>query len=478
MRCALLASFLLLVSCALPDRNQEAGAHLPLAIEHVTVVPMSADGRAPYEATVILRDGRIESIAPASQASVPVGARRIDARGKWLMPALADCHVHVENDRVARYSAQDPSLPDGTVDTADLLKLYVANGVLQIANLGAMSEAVGQRVAVESGRILGPHMMLAAMIDGVPPVRPGGFARTADTPEQGRQAVRDAKAEGYDQIKTYSNLKPETFADIVDEARRHDMKVVGHIPARGQELTAEFFRPGFSMVAHAEEYAYQSKNRSDADIERFVQLAKRHGTGLISTLSLNERIVEQTRSLDVLKSSPHMRYVHPVTYRAWIERNQYAARASPERIVSLEAVVAFNRRIVQAFVQAGIPVLAGTDSFLPGMVAGFALHDELEALVRAGMTNEQALVAATRLPAEWLGVSADRGTIEAGRRADLLLLDADPLADVRNTRRIAAVIAGTRYLPRRDLDAMLEALAQRHAAMQERLNAARQELPR
>ena len=109
-------------------------------------------------------------------------------------------------------------------------------------------------------------------------------------------------------------------------------------------------------------------------------------------------------------------------------------------------------------------MVAGTDSVVPGVVPGFALHDEMAALARAGLTNEQVLVAATRLPAQWLGVATDRGTVEAGKTADLLLLDADPLANVDNARNIAAVIAGGQYLSRSDLDAKMAALAARNAA--------------
>jgi imidazolonepropionase-like amidohydrolase len=130
----------------------------------------------------------------------------------------------------------------------------------------------------------------------------------------------------------------------------------------------------------------------------------------------------------------------------------------------VQRIIEFNQQLVRAFVAADIPVLAGTDSTVPGVVPGFALHDELEALSRSGMSNWQVLESTTRLACEWLRVDTDRGTVEAGKRADLLLLDADPLADVGNTRKIDAVIVGGRYLTRRELDRMLKDLMEQKTA--------------
>jgi imidazolonepropionase-like amidohydrolase len=128
----------------------------------------------------------------------------------------------------------------------------------------------------------------------------------------------------------------------------------------------------------------------------------------------------------------------------------------------VQSIVDFNRELVKAFVAAGIPVLTGTDAPVPGLVPGFSLHDEFELLVSAGMSTQQVLESTSRLPAEWLGTIADRGTVETGKRADLVLLDANPLDDIANTRRIAAVILNGRYVPRAELDKRLAALAARN----------------
>jgi imidazolonepropionase-like amidohydrolase len=429
--------------------------------EHATVLAMTPRSAPLRDATVIVRGERVMWIGSAGRAPIPAAATRIDATGRWLLPALVDAHVHIENPREMRLFLQDPAIDERAIADADILLPFVAHGVLQIGNFAAMSEAIGQRRAVETGAILGPHMMLAAMVDGEPPLWPIGVTRVAATPEAGRQVVRDEIAEGYDMVKVYNNLSLDTFTAIVDEARRRGVKVTGHIPGRGGPIDP-FFQPGYTMVAHAEELAGRALDGSDAEVARMVALAKQNGTGVISTLTVDKRILEQILDPTTLHTRPEIRFVHPVTRRWWYERNPYIGHGTPERLAQLRGVIALNDKLVRAFAAAGLPVLAGTDSLVPGVVAGAALHDELVALVAAGLTPYQALDAATRAPAAWMGTAGDRGTLEIGKRADLLVLDADPLADISNTQRIAGVVANGRWLPRAELDARLAALARRY----------------
>jgi imidazolonepropionase-like amidohydrolase len=415
---------------------------------------MTLHGDVLKDATVVIKGNRIESITTSAPPNK--SARVIDARGKWLMPALADMHVHIENDRLLRLYLQDQTIPAGTVRTADALLPYVANGVLQVAVLTAMPETIAQRDEVESGRVLGPHIALAAMIDGAPPIWPIGMTRVAATPSDGRQAVRDAFAEGYEMIKVYSRLDLATFLAIVDEARKLKMRVLGHIPHRGQGTTDKFFVPGFDMVVHAEEFAQQTEPPALQQVARYAQLAKENGTWLTATLTTNERIVEETKHPETLKSRAEIRCLHPRMQTVTIDQNPYTQQSSPARNEFLERIAQFNSVLVRAFAAAGVPIVAGTDSLVYGVVPGFALHDELEALARAGLSNRAVLESATRLPAEWLGTIQDRGEVAVGKRADLLLLDADPLTDVANTRRISAVIVSGQYHSRADLDARMK----------------------
>jgi imidazolonepropionase-like amidohydrolase len=433
----------------------------PLVIEHVTVLPMTAGGAPIPDATVTLRDGRISSIEAGAKTALGAG-KRIDGRGKFLLPGYTDMHMHLENDRGMRLWTGDKTLPDGLVILEEVLTPYLANGVTQVFNLTAMSETIGQRVEIESGRVLGPHIATAALIDGSPPTWPLGMSRAAATPEDGRQAVRDVSADGYEFIKAYGRLSLETFTAIVDEARKHNMRVVGHIPQREKGLTDRFFQPGFDLVAHAEEFAQQTTPPATDAIPRYVEMASRNGTWLVATLSLDERIVEQMRDPASLKARPELRYLPPGQYQGVLNDNRYLKGVDAKRIAYVQDIVDFNRQLVKAFLAAGIPVLTGTDAPVPGMVPGFSLHDEFQALAKAGMSNWQVLEATTRLPAEWLGTIGDRGTVETGKRADLVLLDANPLDDIANTRRIAAVIRDGRYLPRAELAKRMAVLAARN----------------
>jgi imidazolonepropionase-like amidohydrolase len=427
-----------------------------LVIEHVNVISMIPGSDALPDSTVLIRNGRIESITPASNATSSANATRIDARGKWLMPALADMHVHLENDRLLRLYTKDANIPVGTISTEDALLPYVANGVLQITVLTAMPETIAQRIEVETGRVLGPHLALAAMIDGAPPVWPIGMTRVAANASDGRQAVRDAAAEGYEIIKAYERLDLDTFLAICDEATQLHMKVIGHLPQNGKGLTERFFVPGFAMIAHAEEIAQQTSPPAVDAISDYARWAKRSGTWLTSTLTTDHRILEAMLRPETLQSRPEMRFLQPHLQQMAQRQNPYVRDASPQRIAHVQRVAEFNDKLIAAFAREGVPIVAGTDALVPGVVPGFSLHDELEALAKAGLTNRQVLDSATRLPAEWLGTIDDRGIIAAGKRADLLLLEGNPLADITNTRRIAAVIVAGRLYSRSELDARLQ----------------------
>jgi imidazolonepropionase-like amidohydrolase len=476
-RATMISSIAMVLCCGTADAREGYPAEAPaIAIEHVTVLPMTKGGDPLVDMTVLIRAGRIASIEPSKQAGKIRDARRIDGRKKWLIPGLTDMHVHFEQEGYRRLPAPSAQSPRGpgrrNLDTPylhpnDVFTPFIANGVLQVLELQAMSESVGVRIEVESGRVLGPHIWLAAMVDGSPPSWPYGSTRVATTPEQGRQVVRDIAAEGYDFIKPYSRLNLDTFTAIADEARKHNLRLVGHIPERDKGITDKFFQPGFDLVAHAEEFAQQTTPPALDRIPEYVDLMKRHGASIIATLTVDERILEQISAPESTAKRADIRYLSPARYDQILNHNPYVARSNPRFVRYISDIVAFNSQLIPAFLQAGIPIFAGTDSGIPGIVPGFALHDELESLTRAGMSNRQALESATRLPSEWLGIAHERGTVEAGKSADLVLLDANPMDDIRNTRRIAGVILRGHYYPRKALDRRLDEMEQRYVTMRQ-----------
>jgi imidazolonepropionase-like amidohydrolase len=430
-------------------------------IEHVTLIPMTEDGVVLRDATVLIEKGRIVSL----QGSAPRSAKRINGKGKWLIPGLADMHVHLPSDGLPRPPKYLTEAPTMFFDTQDIMTPYVANGVTQVMNLDSVAASIGQRNEIAKGRVLGPHMALAAVIDGGQ-----GGGRRANTPSDGRQAVRDVKAEGYDFVKVYSELDVDTFLAIVDEASKQGMKVLGHIPDAFQGQLDRAFVPGFAMVAHAEEFSKQSVGFTDEDAVRFARLAKKNGTWVCPTLIVIRWIASEMRSLDEMKASPYLKYAHPVLQSKWTVANRYNKNSTPKLIAYFDKMLEFHRRLVRALKAEGVPMVAGSDALTSGVVGGFSLHEELDLLVGAGLTNEEALASATRLPAIWMGVDKDRGTVEAGKRADLVLLDADPLIDIANTRRIAGLFLDGKWLSRRALDGMMADLARRNEATKDQFD--------
>lgn len=450
--------------CVSSSKNnpQEQGIHEQqiFAIKNVDIIPMTLANEVIKYATVVIDDKKIISI----NASIPENAKIIDGSGKWLIPGLIDMHVHGLAD--INFGEPFPtSGPTVSFNTQDVMTPYVANGVTTIFELSARVDHFGQRNEIKRGNVIGPRMAFAALINGG-----DDSGRVANTPSEGRQTVRLAKAEGYEFIKVYSNLNIETFKAIVDEANKQGLKVVGHIPNSFQGRTKDAFIPHFGMVAHGEEYAKQTEDYNEKDALYFAQLAKENETWLMPTLTTMVRIESQVRSLDGIRNLESLKYVHPLLQSKWLTSNNYNSNTSPERIAYINKLVDFNTLLVKTFKKAGVPIVAGTDAGTSGVVWGFSLHDEIELLVKAGLTQEEALVSATRLPATWLGIEDKTGTIEVGKYADLILLGSNPLTDISNTRDIDGVFVDGQWLDKTEIDTMLSELAKRNDASKEKFN--------
>jgi len=424
------------------------------AIKNVNVITMTSPNKIINNATVIIKDNKISSI----NEPIPNEATIIDGKGKWLIPGLIDMHVHNLAD--INFSSGYPTKA-ATIftDTQDFMLLYIANGITTAFELNARVEHFGQRNEIAKGKVIGPRIALALLIDGG-----NASGNIANTPSDGRQTVRIAKAQGYEFIKVYSGLNIETYKAIIDEANKQGMKVVGHIPDAFKGKIEEAFVPHFDLVAHAEEYAKQTDSFTMQNAKRFAKLAKENRTWLTPTLITMEKILEQARSLEGIRNLPSLKYVHPLIQSRWLTSNNYNTGTNPERIAYFEKLIGFHMILVKAFKEAGVPIVAGTDAGNPGVVWGFSLHDELELLVKAGLTNEEALSSATRLPANWLGIEDKIGTVEVGKYADLILLDANPLEKIQNTRKIFGVFVNGQWIDKEKINTMLSDLEKRNTA--------------
>lgn len=422
------------------------------AFVRVNVVPMDG-GRVLRDQVVIVAGGRIAAIGP--DLTPPAGARIIDGRGTaWLLPGLADMHVHAH--------------------TRDELALLLANGITTALDMGeAPNVMVGRtRAAVAAGDLPGPRLFVALAVDGSP--RYGHLV--VATPEAARWAVRLASANGYDFIKVYNNLSPEAFAALVAEGRAVGLPVVGHsVDSMGLERQ---IAGGQVMIAHLEEFLYTffrlpegadpQAAPDDAEIARAVDFLRQSGTFVTADLATYQVIAAQWGRPDVAESYlrlPEARYLSPSDRIAW--RNGGYAR----RTGSLAVRAAFLGRFAKALADAGVPLIAGTDApTIPGLASGFALHRDLAALEAAGLSRAQVLATATRTPGAFIAAThpdAERfGTVTAGARADLLLVEANPLDDLATLRRPLGVMAAGRWRDRAALQAMLDGVVARYAGAQ------------
>jgi imidazolonepropionase-like amidohydrolase len=470
----LLAATLLL---AFPPNFTIAASFRPtaLVITHVTII--DATGAPPKpDMTVVVRDGRISEIGKSSAVNSPVNSQPVDATGKYLIPGLWDMHMHWEN--------------------TDYLPLFLANGVTGIRIMWGSPIHYEWRQQSATGKLLVPHLVIASgIIDGPKPFWPGSISVSSEA--EARQAVVNAKQQGADFVKVYSFLPREEYFAIADEAKKQGIPFGGHVPlAVSAEEAANAGQKSFEHLigvlpacsTHSAELlsAFQSDLADDLAADRpafwgsraksmqqmeldtyspekcaaLFATFKRNGTWQVPTFTLL-RTIAFANDPDSFTNDPRLKYMPPRMRAQWKTPGIATDYGDPGR-----AAKEFQKdlEVVGAMQKAGVGILAGTDTANAFCMPGFSLHDELGLLVKAGLTPMQALQAATLNPARFLGTEKDSGTVETGKIADLVLLDANPLDDIANTKKINSVIYGGQLFSRSQLDQMLaqvEALAAR-----------------
>jgi imidazolonepropionase-like amidohydrolase len=462
--------FLLFCQPLVRAQQKQESPPSTFVFKNVTVIDVSAqdsEHAIKLSRTVVITGGRITSVG--RNVRIPAGAQVIDATGKYLIPGLWDMHVHtLREDRVETF-----------------FPLFVVNGVTGVRDMGTPLENFELfkrwREEIAEGTRLGPRIIAASpFVDGANPVYPN-VSISVSNEEEARRAVRSLKQRGMDFIKVYNNLSREAFLAIADESKRQGITFAGHVPIAvsaaeaseaGQksiehltgvalacstdedvlrrEAVARTMRGAKPLTpAQADEQAKRLlATYSEKKAEALFAVFLRNGTWHVPTLS-------QVRSSNPdeynLRHEELMKYVPP------------SMRVAPRETASAEGREISSRwagqklEIVGAMRRAGVRLMAGTDTSgtYPYSFPGFTLHDELVLLVRAGLTPLEALRSATLNPARFLNMQGILGTVERGKEADLVLLEADPLENISNTKKIAAVLVKGRYLPKSELQKIL-----------------------
>lgn len=371
---------------------------------------------------VILRGGKIVAAGPAASISVPKGAEFVDAHGKSVLPGLWEMHAHFEQ--------------------VEWGPIYLATGVTTARDVGNEREfIVAARDAIAKGQGIGPRLVMAGVVDGSGPFSLGVVR--VDTADQAREQVQKYKATGFQQIKVYSSVKPDILKVVTAEAHRLGMTVTGHIP---QSMNAiQGIESGMDQINHV---SYLTTVMVDAktgtisadspQVKKVVKLLLEHHTVVDPTLALLE-IISHSTDKPVSTFEPGILKVAP-ELREGLETMGVPPQESQQAAARFRMLMA----TVRVLHEAGVPIVAGTDQAVPG----FSLDRELELYVEAGFTPMEAIQAATLAPARAMGMEKDSGTIEPGKRADVILVEGNPLENISDIRKVSAVFAGGRmYQP-------------------------------
>jgi len=398
------------------------------AIAFVGANVVDGTGRAPLlDATVVVRSGKIVAIGKRSEVAVPKDAQVVSAAGKTILPGLWDMHAHFEQ--------------------VEWGPIYLAAGVTTVRDCGNELEFITSvRDAIANGRGLGPRILAAGVVDGSGPYSLG--VERVDTPEQARDWVDRYHQAGFQQMKIYSSVKLDEVKAVAEEAHKLGMTVTGHVPIG---LTGyDVVEAGQDQINHVDYILSMMRPPPPVDAKRIeimkaaaetdlnsemarkaVEFLKSHHTVIDPTLSIYE-LETASAAKPVVSFEPGVEKVAPELAQQFLNVVPGGGEADLAERFFLK-----NLAVVGALHRAGVTMVAGTDQAVPG----HSLHREIELYVQAGFTPMEAIQAATIVPARVMGLDKETGTVEIGKRADLIVLDANPLEDIHNIRRVHYVVA-------------------------------------
>jgi imidazolonepropionase-like amidohydrolase len=403
---------------------------------------------------VLIAAGWITDVAAPGEVPIPNGAQTIDGTGKYLIPGLVDMHMHL------------------SYVTEHAFPLLIANGVTSVRDMGGdLTQIDRWRDEIRNGTRIGPRIVRSGPVLDGPRTEEGKYRLTINNAEEARKAVQELKKRGVDFIKVYHFLSRDSYFAVADEAKRQGISFAGHIPngiapqeasdagQRSLEHTAILLQSLISLEKK------DGRTQKELTAQAFDALMGEKGAVLFKAMVRNG--TWHTPTLVVARSfllrpelaaapDDRRKYMAPLTREHWEKNNPIPQNVSPADMTDRKQVLQRMFGVVRAMRKAGVSMLAGTDPPTRDVFPGFSLHDELGLLVEAGLTPLEALQSATLNAAKCLGVSDSFGAVERGKIPDLVLLEADPLADIANTKKIAAVVVAGKYFARPALDQMLQ----------------------
>lgn len=447
-RNALVALASLMLACSIPQAPEVPGAS-GLALVDVTIVDVET-GRLIGGQTVLIEDSRISAVVAAADASVPPGMRIVDGGGRFLIPGLWDMHVH---------------LSDG--DVTDL-QLFVAHGVTAVRDMGGAWETIQTwRDQIQTGQLVGPRVIAAGPIvedarwlQAVLSITEGrayleGNPRlSVANAEEARGVVDSLALLGVDFIKVRTAPPPDAYLALVEQARARHLSVVGHVPG-GEIGLATAIEVGQAGFEHIDGLTGELDGMSSLDRNELIRLMAERGVVFTPTLVTEMRRLYPAEAVSAIVQDslglldPRRRYISEALLAFWQVQEELDRYDSPR---DWPPIIARALGYAREMHRAGVPILAGTDFGGRLVYPGSSLHDEMALLVeQLGLSPLEAIQAATINPAEFLRQQDVFGTVAPGKRADLVLLDANPLDDVRNVERIHLVVVGGQLLTSEDL---------------------------
>ena len=418
--------------------TQQQSADL-VAFTNVNVIPMDTDGVLRGQ-TVVVQGDRIKAIGRTSRVSVPSGATLIDGSGKYLMPGLAEMHGH---------------MPGGDLEET-VMFLYVANGVTTVRGMLGQDFHLELRRKAQAGEIIAPTLYMAG---------PSFNGNSVSSPDQAAEMVRRQKEQGWDLLKIHPGLTVPQYDAMARTASEVGIRFGGHVPADvGLRHAIEMGQETFDHLDGFIEYLDAFDRPIDeAELDELVRLVRGGGAWVVPTMVLWDVGIIGRGDDRAMENYPEMRYWPAAGVRGWSRRQADRARAARQDPERADLWATNRMRVLKALADGGAGVLMGTDSPQIFSVPGFSLHREMEAMAQAGMTPYQILVSGTRAVGDYFRRHDSFGTVAVGRRADLILLNSNPLRDVGNIRDRAGVMVRGQWLPEDMIQERLAQIEQRFA---------------